>query len=118
MSHAPDNLWVDVETWSPYRPQRILHGRISREDYLALCAGQAPFEVRGRHGLELSELWREGGEAYLGTVVSGFPNLFMLIGPNTDSSPARKAVKPATFSTWPGVSSDWLMYSVRSAVIP
>jgi len=49
MSHAPDNLWVDVETWSPYRPQRILHGRISREDYLALCAGQAPFEVRLGH---------------------------------------------------------------------
>lgn len=46
MNHAPDSLWVDVETWSPYHPQRILHGRISREDYLALCAGSAPFEVR------------------------------------------------------------------------
>lgn len=46
MNHAPDSLWVDVETWSPYRPQRILHGRISREDYLALCNGHAPFEVR------------------------------------------------------------------------
>ncbi|MBD9631907.1 hypothetical protein BWR15_10360 [Pseudomonas sp. T] len=46
MNHAPDSLWVDVETWSPYRPQRILHGRISREDYLALRDGPMPFEVR------------------------------------------------------------------------
>jgi len=46
MNHAPDSLWVDVETWSPYHPQRILHGRISRADYLALCADRAPFEVR------------------------------------------------------------------------
>jgi len=49
MHHAPDSLWVDVETWSPYRPQRILHGRISRADYLALSTGQAPFEVRLAH---------------------------------------------------------------------
>ncbi|PJI47341.1 MAG: hypothetical protein CTR55_19335 [Pseudomonas sp.] len=49
MNHTPDSLWVDVETWSPYRPQRILHGRISREDYLALRDGVAPSEVRLGH---------------------------------------------------------------------
>ncbi|MFR0692434.1 hypothetical protein ACLUTX_23770 [Enterobacterales bacterium AE_CKDN230030158-1A_HGKHYDSX7] len=46
MHHAPDSLWVDVETWSPYRPQRILHGRISLADYQALRAGRTPTEVR------------------------------------------------------------------------
>ncbi|WP_447753417.1 hypothetical protein [Pseudomonas nicosulfuronedens] len=49
MNHTHDSLWVDVETWSPYRPQRILHGRISLEDYLALRDGRAPFEVRLGH---------------------------------------------------------------------
>jgi cyclohexanone monooxygenase len=28
-------------------------------------------------------VWREGAEAYLGTAVTGFPNLFLLVGPNT-----------------------------------
>jgi cation diffusion facilitator CzcD-associated flavoprotein CzcO len=43
----------------------------------------APFEIRGRDGQELNEVWTEGAEAYLGTSVAGFPNLFMLVGPNT-----------------------------------
>jgi cation diffusion facilitator CzcD-associated flavoprotein CzcO len=43
----------------------------------------APFEVRGRDGRELNEVWTDGAEAYLGTSVAGFPNLFMLVGPNT-----------------------------------
>ena len=43
----------------------------------------APFEVRGRDGRELNEAWRDGAEAYLGTTIAGFPNLFLLIGPNT-----------------------------------
>lgn len=41
------------------------------------------FEVVGRDGRELNACWREGAEAYLGVSVSGFPNLFMLVGPNT-----------------------------------
>jgi len=44
----------------------------------------APMEIRGRDGRELSAAWRDGAEAYLGITVSGFPNLFMLYGPNTN----------------------------------
>jgi cation diffusion facilitator CzcD-associated flavoprotein CzcO len=44
----------------------------------------APMEVRGLGGRELNEAWREGAEAYLGITVSGFPNLFLLYGPNTN----------------------------------
>ncbi|HEU4407333.1 MAG TPA: NAD(P)/FAD-dependent oxidoreductase [Polyangiaceae bacterium] len=43
----------------------------------------APFEVRGRGGADLGEAWREGPEAFLGTTVAGFPNFFMIVGPNT-----------------------------------
>ncbi|WP_371233145.1 hypothetical protein ACAW63_09080 [Pseudomonas sp. QE6] len=46
MHDDPESLWVEVETWSPYRPQRILRGRISREDFLALHEGHAPAMVR------------------------------------------------------------------------
>jgi cation diffusion facilitator CzcD-associated flavoprotein CzcO len=43
----------------------------------------APFEVRGAGKRDLAEEWRDGAEAYLGTTISGFPNLFLLVGPNT-----------------------------------
>jgi cation diffusion facilitator CzcD-associated flavoprotein CzcO len=39
--------------------------------------------VHGRDGLSLAESWRESMQAYLGTTVAGFPNFFMLLGPNT-----------------------------------
>jgi cation diffusion facilitator CzcD-associated flavoprotein CzcO len=39
--------------------------------------------VRGRHGHTLSEAWGGTMTAHLGTTVSGFPNFFMLMGPNT-----------------------------------
>lgn len=39
--------------------------------------------VVGREGRELDDVWREGAEAYYGIAVSGFPNLFVLTGPNT-----------------------------------
>jgi cation diffusion facilitator CzcD-associated flavoprotein CzcO len=44
----------------------------------------APMSVRGQDGRELNDVWRDGAEAYLGIVVSGFPNLFLLYGPNTN----------------------------------
>jgi cation diffusion facilitator CzcD-associated flavoprotein CzcO len=44
----------------------------------------APMEVRGLGGRELNETWRDGAEAYLGMTVAGFPNLFILYGPNTN----------------------------------
>jgi cation diffusion facilitator CzcD-associated flavoprotein CzcO len=43
----------------------------------------APMEIRGRAGKDLNEEWRDGAQAYLGINISGFPNLFMLYGPNT-----------------------------------
>ncbi|CAM5603768.1 NAD(P)/FAD-dependent oxidoreductase OS=Streptomyces alboniger OX=132473 GN=CP975_33375 PE=4 SV=1 [Streptomyces alboniger] len=41
-------------------------------------------EIVGRDLLTLREAWKEGPEAYLGVSVSGFPNMFMLYGPNTN----------------------------------
>ena len=44
----------------------------------------SPVEVVGRGGLSIREAWDDVDlRAYLGTVVPGFPNLFMLYGPNT-----------------------------------
>jgi cation diffusion facilitator CzcD-associated flavoprotein CzcO len=39
--------------------------------------------IYGRDGLLLSEAWKDGEEAYLGTLVKEFPNFFFIVGPNT-----------------------------------
>jgi hypothetical protein len=39
--------------------------------------------VFGREGRDLADAWKDGPEAYKGTTVAGFPNLFFLVGPNT-----------------------------------
>lgn len=41
--------------------------------------------VNGRDGVSIHDTWSEGAEAYLGMCVSGFPNMFMLYGPNTNA---------------------------------
>jgi cation diffusion facilitator CzcD-associated flavoprotein CzcO len=43
----------------------------------------APFDLTGCDGRRLEDVWRDGAEAYLGTSISGFPNFFTIVGPNT-----------------------------------
>jgi cyclohexanone monooxygenase len=47
-------------------------------DYLAAV------DFHGRDGCRLRDDWKDGAEAFLGLTVSGYPNLFMLYGPNTN----------------------------------
>ena len=44
----------------------------------------APMKIEGLDGASLHGCWRDGAEAYLGLSVSGFPNFFMMYGPNTN----------------------------------
>ncbi|GAB4395754.1 MAG: NAD(P)/FAD-dependent oxidoreductase [Microscillaceae bacterium] len=41
-------------------------------------------DVRGQAGKSIHEAWAKGAEAYLGITTSGFPNLFLMYGPNTN----------------------------------
>lgn len=40
-------------------------------------------QLRGRGGRLLDDSWHGSPRAHLGTTVAGFPNLFLLLGPNT-----------------------------------
>lgn len=50
----------------------------------AATAFLAPMDFRGLGGASLRRHWKDGAEGYLGVAVSGFPNLFMLYGPNSN----------------------------------
>ncbi|GAA4365287.1 NAD(P)/FAD-dependent oxidoreductase [Nocardioides caricicola] len=43
-----------------------------------------PLRIIGRDGHDLRETWGSAPRAHLGVTVSGFPNLFLLYGPNTN----------------------------------
>lgn len=45
-----------------------------------------PMAIRGAGGEELSEAWAHGARAHLGITVPGYPNLFVMYGPNTNTS--------------------------------
>ncbi|MFC9977603.1 flavin-containing monooxygenase [Spirillospora sp. NPDC127200] len=39
--------------------------------------------IVGRDGLRIQDAWKDGIQAHLGVAVAGFPNLFLLLGPNS-----------------------------------
>src|SRR5690606_8734726 len=43
----------------------------------------AHLDIRGLGGQSLAEAWRDGPQAHLGLTVAGFPNLWLMLGPNT-----------------------------------
>ena len=44
----------------------------------------SPLDIRGKSGTALREVWRtDNPKAYLGITVPDYPNMFMLVGPNT-----------------------------------
>ena len=45
-----------------------------------------PMEVTGAGGVSLREAWADGAHAHLGIAVPGFPSMFMIYGPNTNTS--------------------------------
>ncbi|MFT3857979.1 MAG: NAD(P)/FAD-dependent oxidoreductase [Aquabacterium sp.] len=42
-----------------------------------------PKTVYGKGGQDLADVWKDGPEAYMGMNVAGFPNFFIMMGPNT-----------------------------------
>ena len=45
-----------------------------------------PMEVTGAEGRSLRETWAHGAHAHMGIVVPGFPSMFLMYGPNTNTS--------------------------------
>jgi cation diffusion facilitator CzcD-associated flavoprotein CzcO len=40
-------------------------------------------DIRGKGGRKLIDDWKDGASAYYGVAVNGYPNMFLLLGPNT-----------------------------------
>jgi cation diffusion facilitator CzcD-associated flavoprotein CzcO len=64
-------------------------GKFREVDAIIIATGfdlglaSAPFPIAGIGGRTIDEAWKDGAVAYKGMSVSGFPNWFILMGPNT-----------------------------------
>ena len=67
------------------------HGNLREVDTIIYATGfettkfLSSIDVRGREGRRLEDDWADGAQAYLGSTVPGYPNMFMLYGPNTNN---------------------------------
>jgi cation diffusion facilitator CzcD-associated flavoprotein CzcO len=87
------NLELVTEPIARIEPDGVVtaDGRTRHADTLILATGfsatsyLSAIPVTGRGGVRIEDAWADGARAYLGVTTAGFPNLFMLYGPNTNN---------------------------------
>lgn len=68
---------------------RDTSGRLHEVDTIIEATGFKPFDIhayvdiRGRDGRSLQQQWQDRVESYRSVMVPGFPNFFLLLGPNS-----------------------------------
>ncbi|MFV0457410.1 MAG: flavin-containing monooxygenase [Actinomycetales bacterium] len=94
--NRPTTTLVDVKT-NPIAEVtrtgvRLADGTHHEFDVLVLATGfdactgpLLAMNVTGRGGLALTDAWAQGPQTYLGLTVAGFPNLFIITGPQSPS---------------------------------
>jgi cation diffusion facilitator CzcD-associated flavoprotein CzcO len=86
-----ENVTVVTEGLAEVRPNAVVaaDGSVHEVDTIIFATGfhvtDLPVAdlIRGRGGRTLGDVWQGSMQAYRGTTVAGFPNLFFLVGPNT-----------------------------------
>ncbi|WP_374452971.1 flavin-containing monooxygenase [Phenylobacterium sp.] len=86
------NVELVTDAIARLTPQGVVDatGRLHEVDVVIYATGfetksfAGETAISGQGGVTLAQAWKAGPEAYLGITVAGFPNLFMLYGPNTN----------------------------------
>lgn len=86
-----DNVELVTEPITAVRPAGIVtaDGRERPLDVIIAATGFKPFDIsadihiEGRNGRVLADEWRSGPQAFQGVAIAGYPNLFLVMGPNT-----------------------------------
>jgi cation diffusion facilitator CzcD-associated flavoprotein CzcO len=89
-----DNVDVITDSVERIEPDgvRTADGTLHRVDTIIWGTGfrttqfMFPMEIVGRGGTSLRDAWADGPHAHLGITVPGFPSLFVMYGPNTNTS--------------------------------
>jgi len=87
-----DNVELVTDTIERITDKGILtvDGKLREVDTIVYSTGfqttryLSAIKVTGRGGLDINDAWSDGAQAYVGVSTAGFPNLFMIYGPNTN----------------------------------
>lgn len=106
---ARDNVTVETSGIQEFTETGIItkDGVEHPFDFVILSAGfdtsryLLPADYRGEHGRTLGDLWdKDGARAFKGTALPGFPNFFMMYGPNGQA-------RLGSFHSW---AENWSRY--------
>jgi cyclohexanone monooxygenase len=74
----------------------------------AMTGALGRIDIRGRGGAALKEEWAHGPRTYLGLMVAGFPNLFVVTGPGSPSVLCNMAVAIEQHVEWISDCIEWM----------
>ena len=89
---ARDNVHLETTGIKSFTRSGILKKDGSHEDFDVIVYGTgfktnpflAEIDLVGRDGVAIRDAWNDGAHAYLGVSTHGFPNMYMMYGPNTN----------------------------------
>lgn len=73
---------------------------IGATGYDGLTGAMMAVDIKGRCGRSLREKWAGGAHSYLGLIMEGFPNLFMIAGANGPSALANFVILNEDNANW------------------
>lgn len=73
---------------------------IAATGYDGLTGAMMAVDIKGRNGRSLREKWARGARSYLGLMMEGFPNLFMIAGANGPSALANFVILNEDNADW------------------
>jgi cyclohexanone monooxygenase len=74
----------------------------------AMTGALGKVDIRGRGGETLKDEWADGPRTYLGLMVAGFPNLFIVTGPGSPSVLCNMAVAIEQHVEWISDCIGWM----------
>ena len=85
------NVELITDAIAEIRPDGVVtaDGKLREVDIILYATGfrvtdwLSHVDIRGRGGRKLIDDWADGASAYYGIAVNGYPNMFLLLGPNT-----------------------------------
>ena len=74
----------------------------------AMTGALGNIDITGRGGVALKDKWAEGPRSYLGLMVAGFPNMFIITGPGSPSVLSNMALSIEQHVEWIADCINWL----------
>ncbi|WP_293899016.1 NAD(P)/FAD-dependent oxidoreductase [Phenylobacterium sp.] len=82
----------------------------------AMTGALGKIDIRGRGGAALKDRWAAGPSTYLGLMIAGFPNLFIVTGPGSPSVLCNMAVAIEQHVDWISDCIAWMGHRQLGAI--